>query len=157
MISDSIYQLKTGQKMQKDDPSTISGIRMTRPRKEIMALFSQYRNGITLQEAIEYLRSNGIGQATIYRTFHLFDKAGIIYPHTTPDGKARYILTRNGYQHLLICKSCGHFQTFESCGLHILEKLLEKETGYIVQGHIVELFGICPSCREKTHFTETSS
>jgi len=36
---------------------------------------------------------------------------------------------------------------FESCNLTLLEKLLELETGYRIEGHELELYGLCPQCR----------
>jgi Fe2+ or Zn2+ uptake regulation protein len=48
---------------------------------------------------------------------------------------------------MLACRSCGLVVEFESCNLTLLEKLLELETGYRIEGHDLELNGLCPQCR----------
>jgi Fur family ferric uptake transcriptional regulator/Fur family peroxide stress response transcriptional regulator len=32
------------------------------------------------------------------------------------------------------------------CDLAVLEKLIAKQTGFAVEGHHLEFFGVCPDC-----------
>jgi Fe2+ or Zn2+ uptake regulation protein len=48
---------------------------------------------------------------------------------------------------VLACRSCGLVVEFESCNLTLLEKLLALETGFRIEGHELELYGLCPECR----------
>jgi Fe2+ or Zn2+ uptake regulation protein len=51
--------------------------------------------------------------------------------------------------HTLICRECHAVVEFDDCNLTMLEKLLTVQTGFTIQGHRLELYGICPTCRQE--------
>jgi Fur family ferric uptake transcriptional regulator len=38
-------------------------------------------------------------------------------------------------------------ERFENCGVQSLVQQLEQRTGFQISNHLVEMFGLCPSCR----------
>jgi Fur family ferric uptake transcriptional regulator len=52
-----------------------------------------------------------------------------------------------GHHHHLVCTGCGTVADFTGCDLAALEKRVAGETGFVVDGHILELVGLCRDCQ----------
>ena len=123
------------------------GHRFTNQRASIWQLFSNAPNGYTIQDAAGELKKKGIGHATVYRTVKTLQKLGRLHWVHEKNGEHRFVARYASHSHMLACRSCGLVVEFESCNLSLLEKLLELETGYRIEGHDLELYGLCPDCR----------
>ena len=123
------------------------GHRFTNQRASIWQLFSNAANGYTIQDAAEVLKEKGIGPATVYRTVKTLQKLGRLHWVHEKNGDHRFVARYAPHSHVLACRSCGLGVEFESCNLTLLEKLLELETGFRIEGHELELYGLCPECR----------
>ena len=123
------------------------GHRFTSQRASIWQLFSNAPNGYTIQDAAGLLKKKGIGPATVYRTVKTLQKLGRLHWVHEKNGEHRFVARYASHSHMLACRSCGLVVEFESCNLSLLEKLLELETGYRIEGHDLELYGLCPDCR----------
>jgi len=99
-----------------------------------------------MAEIVASLSKDGIGQATVYRAVALLEKRNLIKCVHGSDGEHRYVRWSSGHVHALVCRSCGRAESFEACGLDVLEKLLAAQTGYVIEGHHVEVYGLCPVC-----------
>ena len=47
----------------------------------------------------------------------------------------------------VICEKCHSVAEFDNCDLADLFKAVQKRTGYKIEDHWLELFGLCPNCR----------
>ena len=92
------------------------------------------------------MKDSGIGMATVYRTVELFVKLGLLTCMQDAPGKLRYVAICPGHTHVLICRGCHVVVEFEDCDLSLLEKLLVAKTGFAVQSHHLEVYGLCPQC-----------
>jgi Fe2+ or Zn2+ uptake regulation protein len=66
------------------------------------------------------------------------------------DGCHSFALAERPHGHHIICQRCQQVTEFEGCDLD-LTALLQRvhgQTGYEVRDHWLELFGICPQCRQ---------
>ena len=122
------------------------GVHCTAQRKTAWQFFTNHPQGHTISEAVDALRIQGIGQATVYRTVELFLRLGLLTATQEAPGKTRYVAVCPGHKHALICRGCHTVVEFEDCDLLLLEKLLAAKTGYTIQGHRLELYGTCPAC-----------
>jgi len=50
------------------------------------------------------------------------------------------------HSHMLVCRSCFKVVESDDCDLSVLEKLIATKTGFTVEGHHLEFFGLCPEC-----------
>jgi len=123
------------------------GQRFTNQRESIWQLFSTAPNGYTIHDAAAALKKKGIGHATVYRTVKTLQKLGRLHWVHEKTGEHRFVARHASHSHMLACRSCGLVVEFESCNLTLLEKLLALETGYRIEGHELELYGLCPECR----------
>jgi Fur family ferric uptake transcriptional regulator len=91
-----------------------------------------------------------IGIATVYRAMKLFCEAGICGELRLDDGRVRYepLRSENHHDHL-VCTRCGKVVEVSSNELEKLQERIAEKQGFLLTGHRLNLFGLCPSCRNK--------
>ncbi|MDY6918182.1 MAG: Fur family transcriptional regulator [Chloroflexota bacterium] len=95
----------------------------------------------------------GVGLVTVYRTLDILAEMGLICEVHPDDRRRSYLLRRpDEHHHHLICSTCGRVVDFTGCQLEELEKKLCRETGFSIEGHLLEFVGRCPSCQEKVTY-----
>lgn len=128
---------------------TARGYKLTQPRLAVLRVVT--KSGATLTPAEIHKQAQKIckhtGLVTVYRTLELLAECGAVKKIHAEDGCHTYALASEGHAHHLICEKCHSAVEFENCDLDELLKAVQKKTGYKVQGHWLELFGLCPACR----------
>lgn len=122
------------------------GWRWTLAREQVCRLFLGSPRGHTIAGAVRALRRLGIGQATVYRTVALMEKIHFLRCVHPDDGEHRYVPWHPGHVHALVCRHCGQAFEFGDCGLQLLEELLSARTGFTIEGHHLEIYGLCAGC-----------
>ena len=126
-----------------------TGIPFTRQRRLIWDYFAAADRAATIGEAADALRSDGVGQATVYRTVTLLSDLGLLARVQDRRGEICYTAPPIGHSHPLICGVCRKVVRFDGDGdVKDLEARLAAETGFSIYGHHLEVYGICPACRE---------
>jgi Fe2+ or Zn2+ uptake regulation protein len=125
-----------------------AGLRFTRQREAVWNLFARSGRGFSVVEAAKALRKKRIGPATVYRTVALLEEMGLLCRIHDERREHRFVACTPGHVHHLVCTNCGRVVEFEACGIPVLERLLAVETGFSVEGHYLEVYGICSKCRE---------
>ena len=92
-------------------------------------------------------RLPGVGRATVFRTMKLLVDLDLVCRVPLEDGSLRYRLSRPSHHHHLVCTGCGSVEDFAECDLSSVSATLAGRTNYEIQGHRLELFGLCPTCR----------
>lgn len=133
-----------------DEVFAARGIPLTRQRRAIWQYFASAGRASTVPEAAEALRTQGIGQATVYRAVGLLTELGLLLSVHVGEGRPCYAAPPVGHSHPLICGVCRRIVDFDGDGdLRYLEKQLETTTGFAIYGHHLEVYGICPDCRRE--------
>jgi len=124
------------------------GYKLTRPRQAVLRVIAE--SEATLTPAEIHRRAQAVyprtGLVTVYRTLDLLLEAGAVRKVHQPDGCHSYALASAGHAHHLICQRCQSVVEFAGCDLSALFERVQQRTGYTVQGHWLELFGLCPQC-----------
>jgi Fur family transcriptional regulator, ferric uptake regulator len=122
-------------------------IPFTRQRRLVWDYFAGADRAATITEAAEALRGDGCGQATVYRTVTLLGDLGLLARVQDRRGEICYTAPPIGHSHPLICGVCRRIVRFDGNGdVKDLEARLERETGFSIYGHHLEVYGICPEC-----------
>jgi Fe2+ or Zn2+ uptake regulation protein len=134
------------------DISTVfrdKGIPFTRQRWLVWRFFAAVDRAATIAEAAEALRGDGVGQATVYRTVTLLTDLGLLARVQDRRGEIGYAAPCIGHSHPLICGVCRRLVRFDGDGdVTGLEGRLASETGFVIYGHHLEVYGVCPECQE---------
>ncbi len=125
------------------------GYRMTLAREAIIATLIRCQGHITADNlAIEVRASSPqVGRMTVYRTLDLLSELGAIRPIYQGTGAAHFVLMSGGSHHHLICNHCHNVIEFEECMADELEAQLASKFNFQVQGHLLEIHGLCAACQ----------
>ena len=121
------------------------GYRVTPPRRAVIAAVLQQNNHFTVEELLQ--RCRGAGRATVFRTVRLLSEMGVICRVLMEDGSLHYRVSQRGHHHHLVCTACGHVQDLDDCSVTDVVRELSRASGYEIEGHWLEFYGRCQSCR----------
>ena len=129
------------------------GYRLTPQRRAVLNVIALSQNHLTAADIHQRVRQEhrGIGLVTIYRTLEILSGLGLLCEVHTGGNCRSYLLRRPAHHHHhLICSGCGTVVDFIGCDLGELEQKLSLENGFEIEGHLLEFFGRCHSCRNAT-------
>lgn len=133
----------------------VRGYRVTAARRVILDTLAA-NDHVTADELTELVRQRetGVGRMTVYRTLELLCGLGLLRPVYQGTGAAHYILMRDGHHHHLVCTECSRVVEFDDCALGDLPASallahISERFGFDVEGHLLELYGVCAECREE--------
>jgi Fur family ferric uptake transcriptional regulator len=95
-------------------------------------------------------RLPGVGRATVFRTLKLLVELDLVCRVPLEDGSPRYRISPPSHHHHLVCTGCGSVEDFAGCDLEAMAEELADRTAYEIQGHRLEVYGLCPACRAPT-------
>lgn len=126
-----------------------AGMRITEPRMRVLRRIASYTTPFSAEQLFNDLNQDRFapGRATVYRTLEQLQEAGWLtrlHPGVSDSG---YIASWPGHIHHLICTSCGAVVAFEGCALGSLIDQLSAKTDFSIEGHLLQIYGRCPSCR----------
>src|SRR5512141_1843465 len=89
----------------------------------------------------------GLGLVTVYRTIQKLEELGLIERLHQEHGCHRVVPATRGHQHFLVCSTCSTVVYFSGDNLAELIARIKQQTGYEIQEHWLQLFGLCPTCQ----------
>lgn len=126
-----------------------NGYRITAARRAVVETMEKSTRALTPVEVYDMGRKKyrALGLVTVYRTLEKLEELHLIQRVHQPLGCQAFISAGHGHQHLLLCRQCGLVEFFEGDDLELLTKSIAKKTGYQIQDHWLQLFGLCADCR----------
>jgi len=125
-----------------------AGYRLTEPRRSLAALIADQGGHFTAAELVAAARARhlGIGRATVFRTLEVLAGIGAVERLDLPTGEHAYVGCEPAHHHHVVCSRCGRTNEIDDAGLRPLVREVARQTGYRVDEHRLELFGVCPAC-----------
>ena len=126
----------------------MAGRRLTPSRRAVLAAATEAGSHFTVDDICHRLPD--VGRATVFRTMKLLLDLDIVCRVLLEDGSLHYRLgppDMGGHHHHLVCNECGRIQDFAACDVTLLVDELARRTSYEIEGHWLELYGRCGSCR----------
>jgi len=126
----------------------LDGLKNTKQRAAILALLESSAEPVSAEDLYEKMKAEfpTLAVSTVYRNLERFTALGIIEKEVFPDGVLRF-LSAEKHGHYLICTVCSKKIKLGACPLAGLERRLEKDTGFEIDGHSLTIYGKCPNCR----------
>jgi Fur family transcriptional regulator, ferric uptake regulator len=126
-----------------------SGYRLTDSRRSVVEIMARSQRALSPLEIFDQARAQhaGLGLVTVYRTLEKLEELALIQRVHQPQGCQAFIAAFTGHQHLILCSKCGRVQFFAGDNLEGLFSDIGRDTGYQVQDHWLQLFGLCSDCR----------
>ena len=86
------------------------------------------------------------GLATIYRTLECLEGIGLILMTQSKNGKYYYNVSGESGGHCIVCTECNKVIELDECYLDNYLGAIEKNTGFEVQTHFLQVYGQCGEC-----------
>jgi Fur family ferric uptake transcriptional regulator len=91
-------------------------------------------------------RDVAVGRATVFRSLDLFTELGLLERIDLPTGDHAYVVCEPVHHHHVVCSNCGRQTEVEDAGVAAMVAQMERQTGYRIERHRLELYGTCPAC-----------
>jgi Fe2+ or Zn2+ uptake regulation protein len=126
-----------------------AGYRLTAPRRALAGLVAGREGHFTADDLLDTARQRrlGLGRATIFRALDVLTELGVIERLDLPSGEHAFVACERAHHHHIVCSSCGRSTGVADHGLERVADAIGRETGYRVDTHRLELFGLCPDCQ----------
>lgn len=125
-----------------------AGYRLTDARRSLAALITSHEGHFTAGDLVAEARERriGVGRATVFRTLEVLEALGAVERLDLPSGEHAYVLCHRAHHHHVVCSRCGRTSEIDDAGLRVVVNEIARRTGYRVDEHRLELFGLCPAC-----------
>lgn len=126
-----------------------AGYRLTGPRRAVADLIASRDGHFTSAELLSAARERGlpIGRATVFRVLDVLLELGVVERIDLPSGEHAYVACEASHHHHVVCSHCGRTTEFPDADLLSVVDGIERRTGYRIDVHRLELFGLCAACR----------
>ena len=127
-----------------------AGYRVTAPRRAVTELIADRSGHFTAADLVADARARrlGIGRATIFRALDLFEDLGVVERLDLPTGEHAYVPCEPIHHHHVICTRCGRTDDVDDVGIQAVTAEIGRRTGFQIDTHRLELFGLCPACAQ---------
>jgi Fur family transcriptional regulator, ferric uptake regulator len=127
-----------------------NGYRLTGARRAVVEMVARSRRAVTPVEIFDQARGRypALGLVSVYRTLEKLEELGLVQRVHQESGCNAYLPNAVGHQHLIICQDCGRAEYFDGDDLDALFDRVGRQHGFSVRDHWLQLFGLCPACRQ---------
>ncbi len=124
-----------------------SGVRITPQRHAILEFLISSESHPTADEIYKALEKDfpNMSVATVYNNLRVFRNTDLVKELTYGDASSRFDFVTHDHYHI-ICDQCGSIVDFHHPGLEEVERLASHMTGFKVNSHRLEVYGVCPEC-----------
>ncbi|EDP76380.1 transcriptional regulator (FurR family) protein [Hydrogenivirga sp. 128-5-R1-1] len=124
-----------------------AGLKITPQRVAVYEILLNSHNHPTVEEIYEEVKKRYpfVSLATVYRTVETLEQMGLAKKVCYWGSSARYDANTDDHHHL-ICVSCGAIRDIYMDKKIDIPQELE---GFETAGYSVNVYGLCPQCREK--------
>jgi Fur family transcriptional regulator, ferric uptake regulator len=126
-----------------------AGYSNTQARRAVLAAICRVQGPASSADILALGRAYhpALGEVTVYRTLDILSSLGLVRRLHTEDGCHTYALATHGHGHHVICQRCKRAVEFEGCDIGQVVNAVERQTGFRVADHWLEIFGLCPECQ----------
>ena len=126
-----------------------AGYFVTEPRRVVAEMVAERDTHFTANELVgDAKRARlGVGRATVFRALELFEQLGLVERLDLPNGDHAYVVCQPAHHHHVICTSCGRSAEVGDLGISSIAGQVESSTGFAIDSHRIELYGLCADCR----------
>jgi len=125
-----------------------AGYRLTGQRRSLADLVVGLDGHFTASELATAARQRGlhVGRATLFRALELMIELGAVERLDMPSGEHTYVACAPAHHHHVVCSRCGRTAEVDDAGLAGAVRDIERQSGFRIDTHRLELFGLCRHC-----------
>jgi Fe2+ or Zn2+ uptake regulation protein len=163
--TESVFQFETTNvSTELLDELTKAGYSNTRARRAVVDALVASAGPVSPGSLLEAGRRwhPALGLVTVYRTLEILEQLGLVRKLHLEEGCHSYALStaalradrhdhahgEDAHGHHIICQKCHRAVEFEGCDIDAVIASVQRQTGFAVRSHWLEMFGLCPACQE---------
>lgn len=125
--------------------------RLTPQRMAVLEILASSQGHPTVAEIYESVRATfpTTSLATVYKTVILLKELGEVLELGFPDGSNRYDGSRPYPHPHIVCTRCRKIMDPELSSIDHLNEEIAEKTGYTIEHHRLDFFGLCPACQAR--------
>ena len=129
-----------------------AGYRLTAPRRAVADLIVDHDGHFTASDLAAAARDRrlGVSRATLFRALDLMVELGVVERLDLPSGEHAYVPCAPAHHHHVVCRRCGRTAEVEDAGLNDAVREIARTSGFRIDAHRLELFGLCRHCQALT-------
>ena len=152
--NDNIFHLELEMRLTERNVVTTlkqHGYKLTPQRRVVIEAIASNQEHLTPTAIYEKVHQHHphIGFVTIYRTLEILAELKLICEVHAGGSCHSYTISAPGHHHHLICSNCSKVVDFASCELEETRQRLSKQTGFVINGHLLEFIGLCQDCQKE--------
>jgi Fur family ferric uptake transcriptional regulator len=125
------------------------GLRQSSQRDRIVTTFLTLKGHTSAEALLARVRKFDarVGLTTVYRTLKLLTQSGLALERKFGGQVSTFEPAQGGQHHdHLICLGCGRIIEFENQAIEDLQADVARRHAFIVERHLLELYGYCAQC-----------
>ncbi|MDO4671267.1 MAG: Fur family transcriptional regulator [Aerococcus sp.] len=148
---EQLYE-RTVEKLKKEN------VRMTAQRSAILRYLIQTDTHPTAEQIYAVLGGEfrSMSLATVYNNVNMLVQYHLVKPLKSKDDAVHFDFNGEKHYHV-ICTRCGRIVDLFYPILYEVEDFAQKETQFMVTGHHLEIYGICPQCQRELSQEESKN
>ncbi|HEC22939.1 MAG TPA: transcriptional repressor [Chloroflexi bacterium] len=126
-----------------------AGYKITEARRAVLNVLQESGGHLTSSQILARVGAYdpSIGRASVFRTLDLLTSLSIIRPTYFNSRTPSYVLmTQEGHHAHIVCTHCHATIELDDCHVGQLVQELEARYNIRLAGHLLEFYGLCPSC-----------
>ena len=135
-----------------------AGLKATKAREVLLQVLGTSEHPLTVDEIAERLAPPRPGRPTIYRNLERFIQEGWVESFVDPNQVQRFLRCgTTGHHHHIHCEKCQRTAELDGCALQETLGAFERQSGYRVTRHKLQVYGLCPECQGRASRTRRKS
>ena len=136
-----------------------AGYRLTAPRLALADLVATQDGHFTASDLADVARRRRVrvSRATLFRALDLMVELGVVERLDLPSGDHAYVSCVRSHHHHVVCSRCSRTADVDDSGLTDAVRAIEDASGFRIDAHRLELFGLCRHCQAQTATTSPAS
>jgi Fur family peroxide stress response transcriptional regulator len=124
------------------------GVRFTPQRQAILEFLLETDTHPTADEIYHHVRAKfpGVSLGTIYNTLNMLKEHEYLLELSYGDMSSRFDGNPKNHYHI-VCSRCGIVVDYHRPLIDIDQEVMEK-SGFLIKGHRLEFYGVCPECQK---------
>ena len=127
-----------------------AGKRLTVARRAVAEAIARQDGHFTAEDVLQAARARqrAVGRATVFRSLEMLANLRLVERVDLPSGEHAYVACEpDAHHHHVVCSVCGRSTEVGELGLGPILDRIESSTGFAIDSHRLEVFGICPDCQ----------